>query len=381
MSTLFKSKDLQIFKNATSNLMNPAILDWKNNGGKIIGCMYHYIPEEIITAAGLMPYRMRATGSEGTEFSEADFTQINCSFVRHLFDTGIRGKLSFLDGVVSANHCDHLRRFYENWQRKIETPYMHFICLPKKKGVEQAEFYRAELVSFKNSLENEYDVTISDEMLTNAIKIHNKTRRLQRKLYELRKKDAPPISGADIHAVMVAASTMPKQTYNSLLTTLLQDLKDEEGAKSNQKRLMIVGGEIDDPQFIEVIESQGGIVVADSLGYGYRTSAADVKEIGDPMTNIANYQILERPACPRLFGTTFERNHQVKQLVEEYRVDGVISVRLPLCDEWSFEQVNLIKYLKKAEIPHLAIDIDYILNSVGQIKTRAQAFIETLTMT
>jgi benzoyl-CoA reductase/2-hydroxyglutaryl-CoA dehydratase subunit BcrC/BadD/HgdB len=141
---------------------------------------------------------------------------------------------------------------------------------------------------------------------------------------------------------------------------------------------MVVGGEIDSPDFIDVIEGQGALVVADSMGYGYRACVTDVIESGDPVENLAAYQVAERPACPRIFGTTFERNEAVKDIAKEYKVDGVISVRLPQCDEWAFEQVNLIKYLKKEGIPHMALDIDYVLNSVGQIKTRAQAFIETL---
>lgn len=378
MKTQFNSHILDEFKEATTSLTNPAMQEWKNSGGKIIGCMYHYIPEELITAAGMMPYRMRATGSEGTEYSEADFTQINCSFVRHLFDTGIRGKLSFLDGLISANHCDHLRRFYENWQRKIKIPYMHFMPFPKKRGTEQVAWYKQELIDFKDSLEKEFGVTITDEKLLAAIKLFNKTRALQRELYEFRKSKNPPISGADVHAVMVAASTMPKAVYNEKLKKLLEELKTAPALTGYSARFMVVGGELDNPAFIEAIESQGGLVVADSLGYGYRACAVDVQESGDLMTNLANFQIMERPACPRIFGTTNERNATVKAIAKEYQVDGVISVRLPLCDEWSFEQVNLLKYLKKEEIPYMTLDVEYILDGVGQIKTRAQAFLETV---
>jgi benzoyl-CoA reductase/2-hydroxyglutaryl-CoA dehydratase subunit BcrC/BadD/HgdB len=379
VSTQNESKALRELRDAAKSLMNPMLQEWKDSGKKIIGCLYHYIPEEIITAAGLLPYRMRATGSKGTELSELSFTQINCSFVRHLFDSGMRGELSFLDGVVAVNNCDHLRRFFENWQSKIKTPYMHFMNLPKKRGKEQAELYRKELAAFKDSLEKAFGVEITNAKLIKAIKLHNETRSLQRSLYNLRKKKNPPVSGADVHAVMVAAESVPKETYNSLLRGLLTELKDAEGICDYSERIMVVGGEIDDPEFIEVIESQGCLVVADSLGYGYRSCSEDVRTEGDPLTNLADYQVLERTACPRLFGTTFDRNASVKQIAEDFNADGVISVRLPLCDEWSFEQVNLIKYLKENNIPHLPMDIEYILSNTGQIKTRTQAFLETIT--
>jgi benzoyl-CoA reductase/2-hydroxyglutaryl-CoA dehydratase subunit BcrC/BadD/HgdB len=129
-----KSEALREFVEAAKTLVNPALSDYKKKGGKVIGMMYHFIPEEIITAAGMMPYRMRATGSEGTELSEGYFTQVNCSLVRHFFDSGMRGRLSFLDGVVSVNNCDHIRRLYDNWQWKVKTPYMHFMSSRRRRG-------------------------------------------------------------------------------------------------------------------------------------------------------------------------------------------------------------------------------------------------------
>jgi benzoyl-CoA reductase/2-hydroxyglutaryl-CoA dehydratase subunit BcrC/BadD/HgdB len=380
MQNDLQSGALQEFKEAAACLTNPAQEEWKSQGGKVIGCMYHFIPEELITAAGAMPYRMRATGSTGTELAEARFTQVNCTFVRHLFDSGMRGNQSFLDGVVSANNCDHVRRLYDNWQAKLPAPYMHFLVFPKKSGPEQVDMYRDQLVSFKESLEAHLGVDITDQKLRTAIELHNETRRLQRQLYELRRRAAPPIAGADALAVMVAGTCIPRERYNSLLRQLVAECAEAPGVGGHAARLMVVAGEIDDPGFIEAIESQNGLVVADMLGYGYRACAKDVSAEGDLLTALARYQVVERPADPRIFGrTTQERDEYLARLVEESAVEGVISVRLMQCDHWGFEQVNLGKYLRKKRIPHLALEIEYVLGGVGQIKTRVQAFLESIT--
>lgn len=134
MRSKLESKAFLALEKAASNLLNPALQEWKNPGGKVIGCMYHFIPEEIISAAGMVPYRMKAIDSTGCELSESCFTQVNCTYVRHLFDTGMRGQQRFLDGVVTVNNCDHIRRLYDNWKSKIKTPYMHFLSFPKKEG-------------------------------------------------------------------------------------------------------------------------------------------------------------------------------------------------------------------------------------------------------
>lgn len=373
------SRVLREFQDAAEGLVNPPLQEWKNRGGKVIGCMYHFIPEEIVTAAGLLPFRMRATGSNGTEMSESCFTHVNCSFVRHLFDSAMRGNQGFLDGVVTVNNCDHIRRLYDNWKNKIKTPYMHFLSFPKKSGTEQVEAYRTELVRFKASLEERFKVEITDERLRDAITLHNETRHLQRKLYDLRKSDTPPITGAETLAVMVAGTCMPRVHYNSLLKQFLAECRQAENKKNHTVRILLVGGEIDDPQLVEVIESQGGLVVADSLGYGSRSIWKDVNPDDDPLTALARYQVMERPADPRIFGTTFARNDYVRHMAGEFTVDGVVSVRLPQCDHWGFEQVNLAKCLKKNHIPHLALEVEYMLGSTGQIRTRVQAFMESIT--
>lgn len=370
---------LQELEEAAGNtLLNPALSAWKNRGGKVIGCMYHFIPEEVITAAGLVPFRLRATGSTGTELADGCFTQVNCSLVRHFFDSGLKGEFAFLDGVVTVNNCDHIRRLYDNWKSRIKTPYAHFLSFPKKCGAEQVEAYRKEIAGFIASLEESFQVAITEVRLREAILLHNETRRLQRELYALRAGDAPPLSGAQMLSVMVAGGALPVEAYNALLIRLLEECRSTPGHTGHKVRVMLVGGEIDDPKLVAAIESQGALVVADSLGYGSRAVMKDVACDGDPLTALARYQVLERPADPRIFGTTRERNAYVTDRAAEFGVEGVISIRLPQCDHWGFEQVNLGKHLKQHNLPHLALETEYILSGAGQLKTRVQAFAERI---
>lgn len=378
------SKALEILAEASKSLVNPALLDWKKQGGKIVGFYYDYIPEELFTAAGILPYRMRATGSTGTELSDAYFSAINCSFVRHSFDMLLRGSMNFLDGLVVHNFCDHMRRIYDNCKVTdsitSQIPFMHFIVLPKKRGDEQVAHYRSELESLKKHLEEHFHVQITDEKLSEAIKTHNTTRRLQREIYELRKREVPPISGAEVLAVLVGGTAMPREYYNELLGQLVEDLKVAKvDATKPRARLMVVGGgAIDDPRFIEVLESQGGVVVTDAMSFGARAISADVAETGDPLSALAHYELFDRTPTVRLCLTSSERNEFVLNTAKEYRVDGVISVATNYCDPWNFELLNTERYLVPKKVPHLALQCEYLLSGVGQMKTRVQAFMETL---
>ncbi|TEU01900.1 MAG: 2-hydroxyacyl-CoA dehydratase [Dehalococcoidia bacterium] len=379
LETTVKSKALQQFQEATETIVNPELKKWIEQGGKVVGYFCSYGPEEIITAAGMVPIRIRATGSTGTELADAYLSSINCSFCRHAFNMGLQGDYDFLEGLVWLNNCDHVRRIYDNWIRKVDTPFTQMMSLPKMTTDVQVEWFRDELKILKEALEKHLGITISDEKLWKAIKLHNQTRRLLRQLYELRKKDNPPITGAEALAVVVASTAMPREQFNDMLKELLEELSDAEGITDYRARLMIVAGILDDPAFIKVIEEQGGLVVTDSMCFGTRILWTDVNEgASDPLTALARYYIQDKPACPRMFDTQPQRSKFVRDMVKEFKVDGVIGERMIFCDLWTGENFMLGGDLKEEGIPFLKLDREYIMAGAGQLRTRAQAFLESM---
>ncbi len=380
METKVKSPALEEFTTAAETILNPKLKKWIEQGGKVVGYFCSYGPEEIITAAGLVPMRVRATGSTGTELADAYLSSINCSFCRHAFNMGLLGEYDFIEGAVWLNNCDHVRRIYDNWKRKVGTPFTHMMSLPKKTTEVQVEWWRDELAIFKEALEKHLGITITDDKLRGAIKTHNETRHLLRKLYDLRKKENPPITGTEAMAVVVASTAMPREQYNKMLTELLDELSQAEGIKGYRARLMLVGAILDDPAFIKVVEEQGGLVVTDSLCFGTRIFWKDVDERKkDPLTALARYYIMEKPACPRMFDAQPRRSQFVRDMVRDFKVDGVIGLRMIFCDLWTVENFMLDKDLKEAGIPFLKLDREYLLAGiVGQVRTRAQAFLESM---
>lgn len=380
METKIKSKALDTFREAAETIVNPELKKWIDQGGKVVGYFCSYGPEEIITAAGLVPMRVRATGSTGTELSDAYLSSINCSFCRHAFNMGLRGEYDFLEAVVWLNNCDHVRRIYDNWKRKVGTPLAHMMSLPKLTTDKQVGWWREELVIFKEALEKHLGITITDDKLREAIKTHNKTRSLLRQLYDLRKKANPPITGAETLAAVVASTAMPREQYNKILAELLDELKSAEGIKDYKFRLMLVSAILDDPKYVKVIEDLGGLVVTDSQCFGSRMFWVDVDEKAkDPLDALAKYYIQEKPHCPRIFGGFPQRSEFVQDMVKEFKVDGIVALRMVFCDLWAGELYMLEKDLQKANIPVLHMDREYLMaGTVGQLRTRVQAFIESI---
>ena len=370
---------MTLFSQVASSLINPEVESWKANNRQVIGYFCSSMPEEIITAAGMLPFRVRGTGSESTELADTYFSSINCTFCRHAFNMALKGEYEFLDGLVMFNSCDNVRRIYDHWTQQLSTPFTHFMTLPRKAEPPQVEFFRGELEILKECIETHFGVRITDDNLREAIQVHNRSRRLMRDLYELRKRDRPPITGTETLALPVAATAMPKARFNELLTDLLDELKDAEGKEGYRARLLVLGGVLDDPRYMEVIESQGGLVVTDSLCFGTRNFWVDVDESAeDPLLALAQYYVADRPSCPRTFGLHEGRAEYLRKMIEDFGVQGVIFERLTFCDVWGFEAFPLSNDFAEWGVPVLSLDREYTLGAVGQLRTRVQAFLESL---
>jgi len=323
--------------------------------------------------------RLRATGSQGTELSDSFFGPLNCTFPRHAFNMALTGGYEFIDGLVMFNSCDHVRRLYDHWIRQMKTPFVEILSLPRKVGAAQVEWFCGELAGLRQRIESHYSVEITDDALRDAIALYNETRRLLRELYALRKADAPPITGAEMLAVTVASTTMPQALYNECLRELLADVAGAEGITDYRARLMILGSELDDPEYIQIIEDQGGLVVTDSLCFGSKILWKDVEEdAADPLMALAQYYVADRPPHARMFTEYDRRAAYARELIDEFRVDGAIFQRLTFCELWGYEQFVMLGDFKEWDVPSLSVDREYKLNATGQLRTRVQAFLETV---
>jgi bcr-type benzoyl-CoA reductase subunit C len=379
MDSRIEGRAFEIFSEVASTLANPTLMRWKAQGGKVIGFFCSMVPEELFMAAGLLPFRMRAIGSTGTDLADSYFTNLNCSFPRHCLNLALEGEFEFVDGLVYANSCDHIRRLHDNWKHAVPIDFLHFLSLPRQTGPDQIAWYAQEFRNLRERLEEHFEVEIKDDKVREAIKLANETRRLQRSLYELRKRDRPPITGEETLVVMVAGTAMPKDAYNELLRELLHQLGEAEGAGNYRARLMVIGGILDDPAWIRVIEEIGGLVVTDGTCFGTRIMWEDVDEdTSDPLEALARHYLADRPSCPRLFGTQKKRTGFTTKMCRDFNCDGIVAEKMLFCDQWDVETYLLGLDLEAEGIPFLKVDREYITKATGQLQTRVQAFIESM---
>ena len=361
------------------NPVNPAVNEWKAEGKKVVGFLCTQVPEEILYAADILPVRLRAPDCADTTSADVYMSHLNCTFMRSCLQYMFEGKFDFLDGFVCTNSCDHTRRLYDILREALDYPYVHLFSIPHKVGDEEVTlWHRGEITRFKESVEAAFRVEVTEAKLRQAIGIYNETRHLLRELYELRKSDSPPISGAETLSVILAGNSLPKDMYNQMLRNLLDELRQRKGISKYRARLMIAGsGGCDNPNYLGIMEELGGLVVTDSLCFGSRYFWEPVDTEGDLMLNLAR-SYLNRPSCANMTDRVVERGEFVKQMVGDFKVDGVVFQRMRYCDLWGGQLLYMEHEFKKSDIPLLSLEREYTLGGAGQLRTRVQAFLEKI---
>jgi benzoyl-CoA reductase subunit C len=347
----------------------------KEQGQKIVGWMCLYVPEEILAAAGTLPIRVMG-GAERTPMSDAHLYTNACSFVRSCLEEALTDNLKFLDGFVVANTCDHIRRLFDVWCQYLKLPFTHIISLPFKIDDLTLDFYTQQLRDFKEKIECFVGQSITDDALNKAIGEYNKTRQLLRQLYELRAGDNPPITGAETMEIVKASMIMPKEAYNAMLEDFLNELSSRKVDTDHHIRLMVMGSELDNPDYLKIIEESGGLIVADDLCIGSRYFWNQVVPEQDPIRALARRYLTNAP-CPRIRPNDVRKSY-LKEMVENFRVDAAIYETIKFCDIYGVYYPMAKTYLAELGLPILGLDREYSMAGLGQMKTRVQAFLESL---
>jgi len=355
----------------------------KASGKKIIGYLTAMGPVEILTAAGVVPFRLKGNVSEAITKGDAFMETIICPFVRNVFDAAIKGKYDFLDGMVLPHQCDSIDRTSDVWSYNLQLPYFHFLNVPHITGDPSFEFMKDILRIFISTLEKFTGTKITNEALSEAIKAHNENRRLIRDLYDLRKSNPPLISGTEMMKVLVAVMSLPVDESSVLIESVIKEVKQREpSGKGRRTRVMLIGDQIDEVTLAEIIEGSGAWLVMDDISIGAKMYWADADINVEPVHAIAE-RILRKLKLPTLAesGVTYDealetRFGHLKSHIEEFGVDAAILFIYKYCDPYGFDVPAVKSYIESTGTPVLYIEDEYSTSSLGRTKTRIEAFLE-----
>ena len=356
-----------------------AVKEWKATKGRfVIGWFNPYVPEEIIHAAGMLPFEVTGDNEPvQMQGAEAHIYSNSCSKIRTCWQLGLDGKYDFLDGLVSTHMCDQDSRLYEVWSYYRKLPFMELIYAPRKRTEEAVQLYATDLNGFRDRLSQYLICRIPDQKVTNSIKVYNRGRELMYKLYELRKRDRPPVTGAEAVEVSKAAVRMPRERFNELMEQLLDELQKTGREVKKARRLMLIGNDLHNTTQITALESADAVVVVDEMDIGIRRAWGQVDTKLPPMEALARHYVLGRPVDKHNW-ISDGRLEFIGQLVDQYKVDGVVSQLVRFCTYDGWDKWDLKKQMEKRGIPILEIDLEYGHPAGAQVKIRAEAFMEML---
>lgn len=382
-------KHLIFFENLLDNADNALVEQAKADGGLAVGYTCYHIPEPLLNVGNCFSVRLRAPKTGSLDIATYYMSNYTCEYARALVERGIEGGYQFLDALAGVDACSMMNRAMEHFEiLKVNTNPNFFVThcdIPYKIESYTLESYVKQMrLRVMDRLTKNYGVDTSDAAIRMAVEEHNEVCRIITEIGQMRKAENPVITGYEFHVLNLVTYTCPKALILPYLRETLEELKTREPdpKPAFRAKVAIVGSEIDDPSLTKLIEGCGALVVSDRYCFG-STPGREVIELNDEedaLTQICLH-VMQHSECARYIADdkVQQRRDTADRLAREYNADGIIYEQMKYCDYWGFERA-LVSHIMSEEYgwPVLSIDRLYHNGVSGQLRTRVQAFVESL---
>ncbi len=382
-------KHLIFFENLLQEANNDLVQQAVAEGKRAIGYTCFHTPEVLLNLDNCFSVRLRAPRTGSMDIATYYLSNFLCGYCKAILERAIEGGYNFLDAIIASETCSEMNRSMEHFDLLKLSPkekfFLTFMDMPFKTTENCLNLYVSQIrKKLLEPLHDVYGVDISRESIVKAVDLHNEVCRLITEIGEFRKEENPRITGYEFHVLSVASYCCPNHLIVDKLLETLEELKTREPDKKKKYRakVVVVGSEMDDPDFTKIIEESGALVVADRYCFGSFPGREQIilKEDEDPVVTICRHY-LEVSQCPRYMEHKKIQNRRdfVANLVEEFHADGVIYEQIKFCEYWGYERA-IASHVMVSDygIPAIAIDRQYTASASGQLRTRIQAFVESL---
>ena len=355
----------------------PTVRRWREAGGKVVGHFQVYFPEEIVHAAGALPFKVRGAPIEPTQ-ADSRFGSYLCSILKTSLDLALSQRIE-LDLFVSHPICDAARNLAAIWGRNF--PYAaEILYLPQNaNSAHAATWLRGEYDRLRRSVEAAVGQEATDASLAESIALFNDNRALMRDLYRL-KRETPWLVSADEAYVLVAlAGLLPRDEHNAILRFMLPRLAERPARRMDRTRVVLEGGFCEQPP-LDLVRSIGRscYVVDDDLLIGLRWLTSDVSTAGDALGNLATAYLEQSSYSPVQHDLRKPKERMLLERIRNARADAAIVMAAKMCEPGLEEQVAYTKALDHAGIPYFVSEFEESMTSFDQLEIQLQTFVENL---
>ena len=383
-------KHLHFFEELVRFANNDLVVQAKNEGRICAAYLCENTPEPLLNLGNCFGVRLTAPNTGSTDIATYYMSNFMCEAARALLERSIEGGYNFADCLIAPDGCTMINRCAENMELLHACEGNDKFFYEHHEVPLKAVEHGVDLLVLQcqnhilTPLKETYGVDTSDEAIRRAVEEHNRVCELIRAIGEYRKEEYPRITGYEYAVINLVTYICPKDLLIDKLQETLEELKTREpDSKKPRVRLLVTGSELDDVEFIKLIEECGAFVCADRYCFGSFPGRNPIKlgDDEDALHAVCRHYVMENQ-CPRQMNQekVYGRKQYVNDLAVEYKADGIIYNQIKFCDPWAYERVLGTQMLREDfGFPVLSLDRPYNSHSsMGQLRTRVQAFIESL---
>ncbi|WP_430735230.1 double-cubane-cluster-containing anaerobic reductase [Halodesulfovibrio aestuarii] len=362
------------------------IQDAKATGKKVIGTFCVFVPEELTLAANAIHVGLCSGADAGTDEAEKLVPRNTCALIKSFIGFKLARICPFTEScdlVVGETTCDGKKKAYEAFGKLVP---MHVMEVPQTKTTDAKQLFKAEVLRYKEALEELTGVKITVENLRKSISVVNEKRKALQRLSRLRAADPAPISGRDALLINQVSFYDDPERFTQSINTLCDQIEERiaQGGgvvPAGTKRLLLSGCPMAVPNWKlpYVMESSNAVIVGEESCIGSRNVRDLVDDSADTIEGMLD-ALVDRYmkidcAC---FTPNDERMVNVQNMVKDLNADGVVHYALSFCQPYAHEAIKLQDVLSQKGIPMLSVETGYSMEDVEQLKTRVEAFVEML---
>lgn len=355
----------------------PTVRRWREAGGKVIGHFQVYFPEEIVHAAGILPFKVCGAPIEAVQ-ADSRFGSYLCSILKTSLELALSKRVQ-LEMFVTHPICDAARNLGAVWGRNFTYP-CQILYLPQNANSPAAVTYlRNEYARLQRSVEAIAGRPVREDDLRRSLDVYNRNRALLRELYSI-KRETPWLVSADEAYVLVAiGGLIPREEHNELLETVLPLIVARPNKKQDKIRLVFEGGFCEQPP-LDLIRAiaRSCYVVDDDLLIGLRWILEDVPLDGDPLFNLADAYLEKSSYSPVQHDLRKPKEKMLLERIRNSRADAAILTAAKMCEPGLEEQVAYLHALDKEGIPYFISEFEEKMTTFDHMEIQLETFVESI---
>jgi benzoyl-CoA reductase/2-hydroxyglutaryl-CoA dehydratase subunit BcrC/BadD/HgdB len=346
-------------------------------GKKVVGCMPYFCPEELVYAAGMIPFGLWGARMQVSE-AKRYFPAFICSILQTILELGIKGSYNGMSAVMIPIMCDSLKGMSANWESSVKNiPVINVAHAQNRKIAAGAAFTASQYRKIRNELARLSDTDISDKDISLAVSNCNKHRQAMRRLSSMMGEHPDIFTPAVRNAIFKSAWFTDVLTHTRMAEKLISLLSELPPAAWTGVKVVTTGIIADDPEFLSILEDNKIAVIDDQIAHESLAYITDVPVTADPIEGLAQ-RIGLIEGCTFLYDPGKQRGKMLLDLVKKSGADGVIFVMTKFCDPDEYDYVPLKEMLDAEGIPNVLIETDQQAASTGQVRTALETFGEIL---